>query len=119
MLESFKVCCGGIPESLVTVEMQLCSDLLCSLNQAKRVRNEHCNLLDRLLVRDNAVVVEGPGNGQIKDSFAGMDVRDICYPFLIGTFCPELPLQEIGITLFSRVLLPLSRFDGGPAAGCG
>ena len=26
------------------------------------------------------------------------DVRDICYPFLIGTFCPELPVQEIGIT---------------------
>lgn len=58
-------------------------------------------------MRDNAVVVESPGNGQIKDSFAGLDVRDICYPFLIGTFCPELPLQEIGImtqTLHSLVV---------------
>ena len=80
-----------------------------SLSQAKRVRNELRSLPDRRLVRDNAVVVEIPDNGQIKDSFAGLDVRAICYPFLIGTLCPELPVQEIGITaqaLHSLVVRP-------------
>ena len=89
---------AGVLESLVTVEPQLRNDVLFSLSQVKRVRNELRSLPDRRLVRDNAVVAEIPDHGQIKDCSAGLDVRDICYPFLIGTFCPELPVQEIGIT---------------------
>ena len=45
-------------ECPVTVELQLCSDRLFSLSQAKRVRNELRSLPDRRLVRDNAVVAE-------------------------------------------------------------
>ncbi len=81
------------------MELQLCSDLLFSLSQAKRVCNEFRSLPDRRLVRDNAVVVEVSDDGQIKNSFTGLDVRDIGYPFLIRTLCPEVPVQEIGITV--------------------
>lgn len=56
------------------MELQLCSDLLFSLSQAKRVCNEFRSLPDRRLVRDNAVVVEVSDDGQIKNSFTGLDV---------------------------------------------
>ena len=84
-------------EALVTVQLQLCSDLLFSFSQAESVSHELCGLLGTCFIGDDAVVIEIPDYGQIQNTFARLDIGNIRYPLLIWTLRVEISVEEIGI----------------------
>lgn len=56
----------------------------------------HC-LLCSGLVGHNAVIIEIPDHGQVKDALAGMDVGNIRDPLCVGTVSVELPVEQVFI----------------------
>ena len=55
---------------MVTVELQLCSDLLISLGSTNGVKNKIDGLFCSGLVGDNAVVIEVADHREIKEALA-------------------------------------------------
>ena len=47
------------------------------------------------LVGHNTAVVKVSNHGQVEDPFAGMDIRNIRYPFFIGRICSEVSIEQI------------------------
>ena len=48
--------------------------------------------------------IEISDHGQIDDPFVCMDIRNICYPFLVGIICVKVSIEKILILVH---LLPL------------
>ena len=94
-----KVCLRGVLKSLVAVELQLRSDSLFLSPHSKTDGIQyqiHC-LLCSGLVGHNAVIIEIPDHGQVKDALAGMDVGNIRDPLCVGTVSVELPVEQVFI----------------------
>ena len=109
-LSQLKVRLGSILKALVTVELQLCSDLLISLSNTNGVKNKTDCLLCTGLVGDNAVVIEVADHREVKEALSGTDVRNVCYPLLVGPIRSEVPVEQIRITVkrLSVLHIPLS-----------
>ena len=79
-------------KALVTVEVQLCSDLFFSLGCLNGIQHKIDVLFRACFVCNNAVVIEITNNGEIEEALSGSDVRNICYPFLIGTLSRKVSI---------------------------
>ncbi len=65
------------------------------------------------LVCNNAVVVEIPNDRDIEKALSGANVRNVCYPLLVRTFCHKVSIQQIWIAVqsFSLFHIPPSSHD--------
>lgn len=67
-------------ESLVTVELQLRSDLLFLFGHAQRVGHQFHGLPSACFIRHDAVAIEVADHGQLQHLLAGLDVGNVRYP---------------------------------------
>ena len=81
------------------MELQLCSDLLISLGRTDRIENKVDVLFRSRLVGNDAVIIEVSDHREVKESLAGTNVRNVCYPLLVGTVCCEIAVEQIGIAM--------------------
>ena len=81
------------------MELQLRSDplFLFAHSKADRVQHKVNRLFCASLISDNAVIIEIPDHGQVKDALAGMDVGNIRDPLCVGTVSVELPVEQVFI----------------------
>ena len=81
------------------MELQLHSDLLFLLlhGQTNGAQDQVHRLLGAGFVGHNAVIIEIPDHGQVKDALAGMDVGNIRDPLCVGTVSVELPVEQVFI----------------------
>ena len=86
-------------EPLVTVELQLRSDLLFSLCHTDCICNQlHCLPRTRFICHD-AFIIKITDHRQVQHTLAGLDVGDVCYPLLVGPFCMKVPIQQIRVAV--------------------
>jgi len=101
---------------LVAVELQLRSDFLFPLHsKADGIQHQVGTLTCSRFVGNDAVVKQIPNHRQIKNSLAGMDVRDIRDPFVVGSFGLKLSVQQI--LIFMKLLSHLSPFSAAANFG--
>ena len=86
-------------KALVTVELQLCGDLFLSLGCSDRGKDEVDVLLCTSLVSNNTVVVEVANDRKIQYTLSCLDIRNICYPLLIGTLRMEISVEQIWVSV--------------------
>ena len=86
-------------KALVTVELQLCSDFLFFLGCFNRTQNKIYVLLGSGFVGNNTVVIQISDNRKLQYTLFGMNVRNICNPFLIWSFSFEISVQKVGISV--------------------
>lgn len=86
-------------EPLVTVELQLRSDLLFSFRHPDRIGHQLHRLPRACSIRHNAFIVEVANHGQVQHPLAGLDVGDVRYPLLVGTLRVEIPVQQVRIAV--------------------
>ena len=96
------------PKALVTVELQLCSDLLISLGCANGIKDKIYRLFCSGFVSDNAVVVEVSDHREVKESLPCADVRNICYPLLVWPICNKITVEKIRIAVERLSILHIS-----------
>ena len=82
---------------MVTVELQLCGDLFFSLGCSDCRKNKIDILFSTSFVCNNTVVVEVTNDRKIQCALSCFNIRNICYPFLIGSICVEISVEQIGI----------------------
>jgi len=73
-LSQLKVRLGSILKALVTVELQLCSDLFIPLGSTNGVKDKIDRLFCSGLVSDNAVVIEVSDYREVREALTGADV---------------------------------------------
>ncbi len=85
----------GVLKALVAVELQLRSDclFLAHRSQVDGTQHQIHRLLGSSLVSYDAVVVEVTDHGQIQHTLLGLDIRNIGYPFAVGSVCVKLPVE--------------------------
>ena len=81
------------------MELQLCSDLLIPPGSTNSVKDKIDRLFCSSLVSNNTVVIEVSDHREVKESLTGTNVRNVCYPLLVGTLCCEVAVEKIGITV--------------------
>ena len=90
---------------MVTVELQLCSDLFISLGDTYRIENKIDRLFRPCLVCNDAVVIEVADHREVKEALTGSYVRNICYPLLVRPLCDEVTVEKIRKTVESFPVL--------------
>lgn len=87
----------GALKFLIVVERQLRSDtLFLQLHcQAVSIQNQIHRLLGSGLVDQDTVVIDIPEHGQVQYALFGVDVRDICYPFVVGSTRMKISVEQI------------------------
>ena len=98
-LSQAEICLWCLLKALVTVELQLCSDLFFPPGFSDRTQYKVYILFCAGFVGDDTVVVQVPNDWKRQKSLACFDVWYICYPLLIRTICMEVSVQQIGITM--------------------
>ena len=83
----------GVLKALVTVELQLCGDLFLSLGCSDRGENEVNVLFSTCLVCNDTIVIEVTNDRKIQYALSCLDIRNICYPLLIGTFRMKISIE--------------------------
>ena len=86
-------------KALVTVELQLCSDLFFLLGSTDGIQYEIDVLLGSGFVGNNAVVVQISDNRQIQKALLGRDIRNVRNPFLVWSGSREVSVKQIGIAM--------------------
>ena len=77
-------------KALVTVELQLCGDLFLSFGCSDRGKNKIDILLGARLVSNNTIVIEVANDRKIQYALSCLDVRNVCYPLLVGPVSVEI-----------------------------
>ena len=101
---------GCILKTLVTVEVQLCSDLFTFLGGMDGIENKVDCLFRSSLVGNNAVVIKITDDREVQESLSSANVRNVCYPLLVGTVRYKVPVEQIRIAVqrFTVLHIPFS-----------
>lgn len=67
--------------------------------QADGIQDQTCGLRFCRFISCDAVIVKVPDHGQIEDTLAGVNVRDICDPFGVRSVCMEIPVEQVFISM--------------------
>ena len=86
---------GSILKALVTVELQLCSDLLFPFGSLDCIQHKINRLLSSGLICHNAIVIQIPDDRKIQYALLGVYVRNICCSLLIRSVGFEILLPKI------------------------
>ena len=98
----------SILKALVTVELQLCSDLLISPGGMYRAENELGRMLRFCLVGGNAVVIEFADRREIQEALPALKARNICYPLPVWPIRSEITVEQVRIAVKSFSLFHIS-----------
>ena len=77
----------SVLKALVTVELQLCSDLFLSLGSSDGGKNEIDVLFGSCFVCNDTIVIEISNDRKVQETLSCLDVRNIRYPLLIRAIC--------------------------------
>ena len=97
-------------KALVTVELQLGSDLFFSLGGLDRIQHQIDVMLRAGLVSYDTVVIEITDDREIEEALSCAYVRDIRYPLLVWPFSDKVSVKQVGVTVqtFSVLHIALS-----------
>ena len=94
-------------KALVTVELQLCGDLFLSFGCSYGRKYEIDILFSTRLVSNNTVVIEVANNRKVQYALSRLDVRYICYPFLIRALGVKISVEQIGVSMQMFTIIAL------------
>ena len=83
------------------MELQSPGGLLFLLlhRQADGIQDQTYGLRFCRFISYDAVIIKVPDHGQIEDTLAGVNVRDICDPFGVRSVCMEIPVEQVFISM--------------------
>ena len=81
------------------MELQRCGDLLFLLSFSDRTQYEVYVLIRSGLVCNDAVVIKISDDRQIQKALSRFDIRNISYPFLIGSVRMKISVKQIPISV--------------------
>lgn len=83
------------------MELQSPGGLLFLLlhRQADGIQDQTYGLRFCRFISCDAVIIKVPDHGQIEDTLAGVNVRDICDPFGVRSVCMEIPVEQVFISM--------------------
>ena len=89
----------SVLKPLVTVELQLSSDLFLSLGSSDRIQDKIYVLNSWCFVCDYAAVIKVTYNRKIQKSLRGLYVWYVCYPLLIRSVSVKITVKKIIVSV--------------------